>query len=115
VHISNISTIGINDPCISDHIGIIFDVDLASHFQSQYSDIAQPPHHILTSENKRSVDNHILHVNKQIECHKLWERVKELYDLAIQDPPSFSTEHSHMLNTIDKQLTKILHSADRSC
>jgi endonuclease/exonuclease/phosphatase family metal-dependent hydrolase len=44
INITNISTLEINDPCVSDHLGIIFDIDIASHFASRYSDIAQPPH-----------------------------------------------------------------------
>jgi hypothetical protein len=56
IHISNITTTGINNPCISDHLAIIFDIDIASHFQSEYSDIVQPPQRILTPGNKRSAD-----------------------------------------------------------
>jgi endonuclease/exonuclease/phosphatase family metal-dependent hydrolase len=40
IHVMNISTLGINYPVISDHLGIILDLDLASYFSSDYSDIA---------------------------------------------------------------------------
>jgi len=39
IKVLNISTLGPNYPCTSDHLGIIFDVDIASYFASSYSDI----------------------------------------------------------------------------
>jgi hypothetical protein len=37
----SISTIPLNNPATSDHIGIILDINLATHFDSKFSEIMQ--------------------------------------------------------------------------
>jgi len=47
IHIANITTLSPNLPATSDHLGIVFDVDVASYFSSSYSTICSPNPRIL--------------------------------------------------------------------
>jgi hypothetical protein len=40
IQVTSISTMSPNFPAHSDHLGIIFDIDIASYFPSTYSDLA---------------------------------------------------------------------------
>jgi hypothetical protein len=115
IDVTNISTMDLNFLAASDHQGIIFDLNLASHFSSSYSDVSAIPGHLLTSGNKRLVDSYLAYAHKQIEYHKIWDRLHDLHHIAIQDPSSFSGSHGHALNTIDNQLTEIMLSAECQC
>jgi hypothetical protein len=56
INFGSISTLSINIPAISDHLGIICDINLATHFSSQYSHILDSVPRMLSSGNKKSVD-----------------------------------------------------------
>jgi len=43
IQVSKISTLGINHPAQSDHLGIILDLDMYSFFSSKFSDLTQEP------------------------------------------------------------------------
>jgi hypothetical protein len=58
IKIPSIPTLHPNNPAHSDHLGIVFDVDLSSYFSSSYSDIASPSHCLLTSGNQKSFDTY---------------------------------------------------------
>jgi hypothetical protein len=53
---SHISTLELNTPALSDHLGLILDFDLGSYFNASYLAPAPLPIRSLTSGNKKAVD-----------------------------------------------------------
>jgi hypothetical protein len=94
----------------------MFDINMAAHFCSSYSDILTPIPRLLTSgNNKSSVDSYLSYINEQFNTHKISECTQELYTIAIQDPTSFTRTHRDQLNSIDTQVTQILLSGEKKC
>jgi hypothetical protein len=104
IPITNISTLSINTPALSDHLGIAFDIDLESFFSSKYPSIADISPRMLSACNKKTVDTYIEYVTKQIHDHKLDKRIHSLYSLS-SHTSTFADEHAKEQNIIDKQLT----------
>jgi len=86
IPISTITTLPLNTPAQSDHLGIIFDVDLASYFSASYSDTTLMSPRLLTSGNKKAVELYVSYVLSQFEIHKIKERAFTLLDKAMSDP-----------------------------
>jgi hypothetical protein len=114
INIRSISSLPINIPAISDHLGIVFDVDLATHFSSQYSEVTDHVPRMSSFGNKRSVDSYLSYITRNIE-HKLLDRTRELYDQLLLDSSSHSSKFSNTLNALDCQFTEILLSGERQC
>jgi len=115
IDIINISTLRQNNPCISDHLGILFDIDVQTFFSSSYSDISQNPPRSLTSGNLKSVTTYLKYLSEQISTHKLEEKVYILAEKAQLDVKSFSQDDSKTLNQIDSLLTTIMFNGERLC
>ncbi len=109
IRVVNISTIWLNYPVTSDHLGIIFDLDIESYFKSSYLDIAPNPPRSLTSVNGKS------NVTKQIHLHKLVDRIDILLQKATNASLSFMESDARDLNDIDTQLTETMLSSERLC
>jgi hypothetical protein len=75
---SNISTLSLNSPAVSDHLGIIIDFNLASHFSSTYSNLGTTPTRMLTFGYRRSVETYTSYVCNQVKTHKLIEQTQNL-------------------------------------
>jgi hypothetical protein len=111
----HISTLPIHTPASSDHLGILIDFDLATFFETSFSDIASPPTRFLTSGNKKSVDSYTAFLLDQFSNHKIQQRTFDLLDKALKDPTQFSPEDQRRLNSLDQQLTEILLAGKRQC
>jgi hypothetical protein len=105
IQISSISTLPLNTPVVSDHLGIISDIDLAAFFSSHYSEMSNTIPCMLSSGNKKSVDSYITHVAKNIADHKLLERVQALYDTVL----GRSLISSNSIHFTFKQLGSTVH------
>jgi hypothetical protein len=92
INATSISTLAPNSPTHSDHLGIVFDLDLGTYFSSIYSQISTPNHRILTSGNLQSNQNYITYFTQQIKTHKIVERTEVLYTKATASPPAFSPD-----------------------
>jgi len=79
ISIQTIMTLVPNFPAQSDHLGIVFDIDMASYFSSSFSDLGNNPPRSLTSGNKRSVDTYIKYVSEQLDNHNIERRISDLY------------------------------------
>jgi hypothetical protein len=110
----NISTLSINTPALSDHLGIPFDIDLESFFSLKYSSMADASPRMLSAGNNKTVDTYIDYVTKQIHDHKLTERIESLQSL-FSNPHDFADDHTKELNLIDTQLTEIMLAGKRVC
>jgi hypothetical protein len=110
-----LSTLPLNTPAQSDHLGIIFDLDLAKFFDTSYSDMGVHPTHFLSSGNKKAVDVYLDHVPTQFDYHKISKRTYQLLDAATKLPTNFTLEHQHKLHALDQQITEILLAAERKC
>jgi hypothetical protein len=115
VNLSAISTLGINNPASSDHLGICFDIDMEAFFHGSCSDVFTNKPRGLSSGHSPSVFAYIQYVEKQITRPRLWKRTMELYDIASIPPKDFTADHIHQLNAIDSQLTGILLASEHSC
>lgn len=96
ISISNITTIPINCPAISDHLGIIMDINLASHFSSVFSEPHLQPSWSLTSGNEKSVDSYLAYAHKQIDTHNIINRLDCIYN-AIKTP-TYNLQRSSLCN-----------------
>jgi hypothetical protein len=115
IKVDSISTLTFNTAAISDHLGIILDINLAAHVSSQYYDLLLNIPRMLTSGNKKSVDSYLSYVRKQIGEHKLLDRVQDLYNQVIRNPSSPPIHFSDSLNNLDTQLTEILLAGEKTC
>jgi len=97
-----------------DQIGIILDINLAAHFDSKFSEIHAMQPRLLTSGNKSSVDSYLSYVHKQINTHKISERVDKLLT-TIQSPLFDAKALTTQLNAIDTQLMEILLAGEMQC
>jgi hypothetical protein len=104
-----------NFPAQSDHLGIVFDIDMASYFSSSFSDLGNNPPRSLTSGNKRSVDTYIKYVSEQLDNHNIERRISDLYRSLSEISTIFSTFQRDQLNNIDTQVTEILLAGERQC
>jgi hypothetical protein len=114
INVTNISTLSPNSPATLDHLGIILDIDLASHFSSTYSDLGSLPYRMLTSGNWRSVEMYTNYVSDQVKTHKLVDQIKTLMDKASNPNVTFSEEDVTALNLIDEQLTTFMLTGGNS-
>jgi len=71
----HISILPLNSPAQSDHLGIIFDLDIANFFAASYSDIALAPTRMLTSGNKKAVTDYVAYVTEQCVHHQIYRRL----------------------------------------
>jgi hypothetical protein len=115
INIVNITTLSSNMPATSDHLGIVFDIDVASYFSSLYSNICSPNPRMLTSGNRRSVDTYTKFVLEQVKKHKLEERLQSLADKASVPSSVFTADDVLALNIIDDQLTSFLLAGEKKC
>lgn len=115
VPVTTISTLPLNTPAQSDHLGILFDVDISSFFSANYSDVATYPKRMLTSGNKKAVESYVSTFLEQYKHHNKISRTNRLLDIALNNPKTFDKEHIHALNSLDEQITEILLAAERGC
>jgi len=111
---SVISTLPLNQPALSDHLGIIIDFNLEEYFSTTFSALASLPTRKLTSGNKRAVDAYLKYTHDQIDYHKIWQRTADLLELAEKDPAAFQ-EPQKTLNQLDIQVTEILFAGEKQC
>jgi hypothetical protein len=87
----NVSTLNMNLPAHSDHLGILPDLDLAVFFSSKFSSTHQLLPRILNAGNKTTVDSYVKYSTEQITKHKILERLQVSFDLATKSPPDTRT------------------------
>jgi len=67
---TNTSTLPVNTLAISDHPGILFDINLEAHLSSKNSDITNSIPRLLTSGNKSSADPYLSYIDEQLDTQK---------------------------------------------
>jgi hypothetical protein len=108
IHPCAMSTLTIHLPSHSDHLGIIFDLDIETFFSSSCSEMAKNPPQLLMSGNKQSTDEYIKYVNDQIQMNKLTDRLQTICDKILNNPTNWDTHDALLINKIDSQLTEIM-------
>ena len=71
----SISTLPLNIPAQSDHIGMIFDLNMEQFFNSSFYEVMDTPSRILSSGNKKSADMYIKFVSEQIDNRNLLSNI----------------------------------------
>jgi len=113
ISVSGISTLEMNNPAQSDHLGICINLNLASFFSSNFSDMTSQAPRNLISGKKKSVDAYLQYVTDQFTDHKIFQRTEELYTLATNDPSKFLDECVSTLKQLDIQITAIMIAGER--
>jgi hypothetical protein len=108
-----ISTLEPNSPAHSDHLGIVINFDLSSHFSSTFSDINNTSPRLLTSGNNSTVSKYIEYVTDQVIHHKLDTKIDQLLSKIHNNPTILSIEDHAELNMIDSMLTDIMLAGER--
>lgn len=107
---------GMVDPFVqSNHLGIVFVLDLRSFFSANYLDICSLYPRSSTSGNESSVLAYIKYVNEQMTTHKIPERVQQMLDFFLNTPGPLPLKEANQLNTLDEQITEILLSGEWQC
>jgi hypothetical protein len=115
MNIRAISTLHPEFLCHSDHLGIVFDIDLQTFFDSKYSDVSTLSPRLLTSGNLKSVFSYIKYVSAQIKQRKLVEKVQVLFDKTTSPSSAFTVTDAKTLNKIDNHLKDIMLAGKRHC
>ena len=115
INIRAISTLQPDFLCHSDHLGIVFDIDLQTFFDSKYSDVYTLSPRLLTSGNLKSVFSYIKYVSAQIKQRKLVEKVQVLFNKTTSPSSAFTVTDAKTLNKIDNHLKDIMLAGKRHC
>mmetsp|Transcript_20247 Transcript_20247/g.28844 ORF Transcript_20247/g.28844 Transcript_20247/m.28844 type:complete len:455 (+) Transcript_20247:252-1616(+) len=101
-----------NEPSLSDHLGMVVDLDLKILFNNPCSPLSSPTPRKLTSTNPEAVKRYIEFIQKQFAEHKIFDRCARLTEASRAD---FSERHRRQLFALDTQITEILLGAERQC
>jgi hypothetical protein len=112
IDIVNKSTLHLDNPCQSDHLGIAFDLDLNKFFSSSYSDIMSVSPRLLTSGNLKAVTSYIKYITDQVKIHRIEDKVNTLGDKVAHNPSDFNQEDAAELNHLDLHLTETMLSGE---
>jgi hypothetical protein len=115
INIINISTLEPNIPSYSDHLGLLFDLDIKSFFSSQYSDICKVSPRPLTSGNEASVNQYIKYVTDQFLQHNIPNWVQGIMEYAVANKGPLPCVEASLLNSLDNQITEITLAGERQC
>lgn len=113
VQIDRISTMAVNIPANSDHLGICADINIASLFGGTYGALSSLPRRKLTLKNVRAKLNYISYITKQWKERHYFMRAQTLYDAMING--TFNTTHYAALQILDKEITQTLLKGEEQC
>jgi len=96
---------------ISDHRPCFVDFAASTLFKDVTPDIAPAKRRGLQLQDPRIASKYLLHLSKQLEYHKIEEKVQDLHSLALQDPtnPSIITQY----NQVDQLMTESMKYAEK--
>jgi hypothetical protein len=95
-----------NIPSYSDHLGLLFDLDIKSFFSSQYSDICKVSPRPLTSGNEASVNQYIKYVTDQFLQHNIPNWVQGIMEYAVANKGPLPCVEASLLNSLENQITE---------
>ena len=97
---------------VGDHQAFIVDFQLDSLLGDEFVPIAKPEIRHLISSQEQSVYNYINRGEELFNHHKVSEKIERL---SSNQEKYTLTEREKALNKIDKEVTKLLISTERSC
>jgi hypothetical protein len=104
-----------NIPAHSEHLSIIFDINICDYFQSFYSDVHTVSPRMLAANNTRSISTYTKYVTDQILHHNIPKKLDQLIASRTPVTGSLSPHDAQLLNSIDKKITQILLAGERQC
>jgi hypothetical protein len=76
---TSISTLEADNPAVSDHLGILLDIDLTLLFSSTYNVLGSMLKWKLTTENIRAKTEYEKYITNKLNEYDLWNHVHELH------------------------------------
>jgi hypothetical protein len=113
VNITRISTLDVNTPADSDHLGICLDIDLTELFGGKYGTLAPPSRRLLTLSNVKAKTAYTAYINTQWNEKNFYDRAIDLYNAAKNG--QFSIIHSIQLQLLDEAITQTLLKGEEKC
>jgi hypothetical protein len=113
VQISTLSTLPVNFPAISNHLGFCIDIDISNLFGSTYGCFSQPLQRKLTSKNVGAREKYMPYINTCWKTGKYLERSKSLQE-KIQHH-GIQEEYAKELQLLDAEITEALFQGEFQC
>jgi hypothetical protein len=113
VQIERITTLSVNHPANSDHLGICADINIASILGGTYATLSPIPRRKLTLRNIRAKLNYISYITKQWNLQNYYMRAYELHEAMTKG--TFNSTHCAALQLLDKQITQTLLDGEEHC
>jgi hypothetical protein len=113
IQINRITTLAINVPANSDHLGICIDIDIEALFGGKYSELTSNPRRKLTLNNVKAKLKYISYITKEWNKHNYFQRAQTLYAAARDG--TFHVTHHAALQILDKQVTSTLIKGEDLC
>jgi hypothetical protein len=113
VQTDSVTTLAVNTPASSDHLGICIDINTETLFQCKYDKLSSCPRRKLTLNNVKTKLNYISYITKQWTEQKFFQRAQLLYAAMIDG--NFTATHFIALQELDKQITHTLLTGEYKC
>jgi hypothetical protein len=113
VSIDHISTLGINQPAISDHIGISIDINIEKLFECTYSILSTQPRRKLTFKNVKAKLNYISYIVEKWKLQDYYSRAQKLHQAV--SGGTFNETTVKDLQQLDKEITHTLITGEDLC
>jgi hypothetical protein len=113
VKVTHITTLPIDNPANSDHIGIAFDIDTSLLFNAQYSTLGNIPQRKLTVNNIKAKTSYIQYLLSRLQEGRIKEQTVALEDRARSG--HFGDAEECEMNLIDDKLSQILIPGENQC
>jgi endonuclease/exonuclease/phosphatase family metal-dependent hydrolase len=108
-----ISTLEINTPAGSDHMGILIDIDITEPLGSKFGVPSPQQGHILTSQNVKARENYIKFLLSEWKEKKYLACVQEIRDCL--EKHAKTLEDLQQLQDLDSEITQSKLQAEKQC
>jgi hypothetical protein len=109
----HVSTLAVNTPANSDHLGICIDINIESIFECRYDKLSSNPRRKLTLKNVKAKIRYISYITEQWKEQNYFQRAQLLYAAMVDG--TFNFTHYVALQELDKQITKTLLTGENQC
>jgi hypothetical protein len=113
VQTDRITTLAVNNPANSDHLGVCIDINTETLFQCKYDKLSSCPRRKLTLNNVKAKIHYIYYMTKQWKEQKFFQRAHLLYAAMMNG--TFNITHFTALKDLDKQIMHTLLTGEDQC
>jgi hypothetical protein len=113
IHTERITTLAVNVPANSDHMGICIDINTEALFNCKYDKLSSTPRRKLTMNNVKAKIKYISYITKHWQEQQYFMRAQRLYKAMIDG--TFNSTNFKELQELDKQITHTLLKGEEQC